>query len=397
VDRTRLVTPRRLAIISHTPHHEGPDGLVGWGPTVTELDHLATRFDEVVHVAPVHDGPPPASALPYSAANLEVLPVRAAGGDSAGAKLGLAGAVPGWLTAMHRGTSGADVLHVRSPANLSGLALAVLRARRDRRPLWVKYAGNWRPDGPEPWTYRAQRGWLRKGWGTVAVTVNGRTADDGDHVRSFANPSLTEDDLTAGAAAAAAKGSPDPLRLAFVGRLVADKGPAVAVEVARRLRAQGHEVVLDVVGDGPERVDGPGVVVHGWLDGAGVRRVLADAHLLLLPSRTEGWPKVLSEAMAYGAVPVAPDISVIGEVFRETGAGLLAADRSAAAFVDAIDGADVDAARRAGLAVAPRFTFGTYLEAVDDLFADRWGIRLQPVRSKPSSDDSPPSPPSPSS
>ncbi len=57
------MTGRHLAIVSHTPHHRTADGLVGWGPTVTELDHLATRFDRVTHVAPVHDGPAPASAL----------------------------------------------------------------------------------------------------------------------------------------------------------------------------------------------------------------------------------------------------------------------------------------------------------------------------------------------
>ena len=374
------MTPRRLAVVSHTPHHHGPDGLVGWGPTVTELSHLAGRFDEVVHVAPVHDGPAPASALPYTAGNVRVLPVRAAGGDGLGDKAGLALAVPGWTAAMHRGTKDADVLHLRCPANLSGLAVAVLRGRRDRRPLWVKYAGNWRPDGPEPRSYRTQRTWLRKGWGTMAVTVNGRRPDDGPHVRSFANPSLTADDLAAGAHAASTKPPADPLRLAFVGRLVPDKGVAEAVEVAERLQASGRRVTLDVVGDGPERavVDRAGVDVtaHGWLDGDGVRRVLADAHVLLVPSRTEGWPKVMSEALAYGAVPVAPDISSIAEVLG--GGGVIAVDRSPAAFVEALEPVldDLEPLRRAGLARAEQFTFDAYLAAVDQLFAEQWGLML---------------------
>ena len=374
------MTSRRLAVVSHTPHHHGPDGLVGWGPTVTELSHLASRFDEVVHVAPVHDGPAPDSAVAYTADNLRVLPVRAAGGDGLGAKAGLAVAVPGWLAAMHRGTSDADALHVRCPANLSGLALAVLRGRRDRRPLWVKYAGNWRPDGAEPRSYRTQRSWLRKGWGTMAVTVNGRRPDDGPHVRSFANPSLTAEDLVAGAAAAAAKPPADPLRLAFVGRLVPDKGVAEAVAVAEQLQARGHRVTLDVVGDGPERdvLDRAGVEVtaHGWLDGAGVRRVLATSHVLLVPSRTEGWPKVVSEALAYGVVPVAPDISAIAEVLA--GCGVVATDRRPEAFVEALEPvlADLEPLRRAGLERAERFTFDAYLAAVDDLFAERWGLTL---------------------
>jgi glycosyltransferase involved in cell wall biosynthesis len=377
-----LVIGHRLAVISHTPHHRAGDRLVGWGPTVTELSHLATRFDEVVHIAPVHDGPAPESALPYTAANLRVLPVRPAGGDGLGAKAALGLAVPGWLTAMHRGTRDADVLHVRCPANLSGLALAVLRARRDHRPLWVKYAGNWAPDGPEPRSYRIQRQWLRRGFGRVAVTVNGRAEDDGPHVHTFANPSLTDDDLRAGAAAATAKPAIEPLRLAFVGRLVADKGPRIAVQVAARLQDAGRAVALELVGDGPEleacrtaaHEAGVELVAHGWLGADAVREVLARSHVLLLPSRTEGWPKVLSEAMAYGAIPAAPPISVIPEVFADTGAGVVAADRDPDAFVRALgpvldDPEELDRRRAAGLAAAARFTFDTYLEAVDDLFA----------------------------
>jgi glycosyltransferase involved in cell wall biosynthesis len=269
------------------------------------------------------------------------------------------------------------VLHVRCPANLSGLALSVLRARRDRRPLWVKYAGNWRPDGPEPWSYRTQRAWLRKGWGTVAVTVNG-AGDDPPHVRAFDNPSLSEEDLIRGAAATKA----EPIRLAFVGRLVADKGPVTAVEIAARLGG----LPLDVVGDGPERTAveqradelGVDVNVHGWLDTDGVRRVLAQDHVLLLPSRTEGWPKVLSEAMAYGVVPVAPPLPGVVPVFEETGAGVLATDRTADAFVAALAPVlqDLTERRRAGIAAAGRFTFAAYLDAVRQLFADRWGIEL---------------------
>jgi glycosyltransferase involved in cell wall biosynthesis len=390
VDRPGLVTGRRLAVISHTPHHHGPAGLVGWGPTVTELSHLASRFDEVVHVAPVHDGPPPASALPYTADNLTVLPVRPAGGDGIAAKAGLVTAVPGWLTAMHRGTRGADVLHVRCPANLSGLALAVLRARRDQRPLWVKYAGNWRPDGDEPWSYRTQRRWLRAGFGNVAVTVNG-AGDDPEHVRAFANPSLTDDDLARGSAAAAAKApTGDGVRLAFVGRVEPEKGAPEAVATAALVHAAGHRVHLTVVGEGPS-LDacraaagdaGFDAAFPGWLPRTGVHDVLADAHALLLPSRaSEGWPKVLSEAMAFGAVPVTSTVSSIPQVFAETGAGVAVAgtdpeDHAAAVLALVEDPARLAALRAAGLAAADRFTFTAHLAAVDALFADRWGIDL---------------------
>ena len=37
----------KLTIISHTEHYKLSDGtLVGWGPTITEINHLAEIFDE---------------------------------------------------------------------------------------------------------------------------------------------------------------------------------------------------------------------------------------------------------------------------------------------------------------------------------------------------------------
>ncbi len=384
----------RLAVVSHTPHHHGDDGLVGWGPTVTELSHLASLVDELVHVAPVHAGPAPASALPYSATNVEVVPLRPAGGDGLAAKAGLVAAVPGWAAAIRRGCSGADAVHVRCPANVSGTALAWLRLSRDDRPCWVKYAGNWRPDGPDAWSYGVQRRWLRRGFGRVVVTVNGTWPDDPPHVRPFTNPSLTDDEVVRGEAAAGAKPPvEDGLHLAFVGRLEAEKGAPIAVRVLAALHGQGLPASLDLVGDGPARdecqalAESAGVAahlrVHGWLSRSGVHDVLEAAHVLVLPTRSEGWPKVVSEAMAFGAVPVVSAVSSIPQVLEDTGAGVAVPGTDPAPFTEAVaalvaDPADLLAKRSAGLRAAPRFTYAAQRGAVVALFRDAWDLELGP-------------------
>ena len=43
------------------------------------------------------------------------------------------------------------------------------------------------------------------------------------------------------------------------------------------------------------------------------------AYLMLFPSESEGWPKVLSEGKAYGVVPVTSDVSSIPQYLREFG------------------------------------------------------------------------------
>ena len=40
----------KLLIISHTEHYRNSLGaIVGWGPTLTEINFLATVFDEIYH------------------------------------------------------------------------------------------------------------------------------------------------------------------------------------------------------------------------------------------------------------------------------------------------------------------------------------------------------------
>ena len=40
----------RLLIIGHTSHYLCGDQIVGWGPTVKEVDWLAKSFDNVTHL-----------------------------------------------------------------------------------------------------------------------------------------------------------------------------------------------------------------------------------------------------------------------------------------------------------------------------------------------------------
>ncbi len=217
----------RLLVISHTEHFRRDGLTVGWGPTVRELSRLAGLFDELVHVAPLHDGPAPASALPYDAPNVRQVPVRPAGGPSLGAKLGVVSAWAGYLRVILRELRRCDVVHVRCPSNIGLLAILVLALARTPRRRWIKYAGNWFPDGPESLSYSLQRRLLARGTARAVVTVNGNWPDQPAHVRAFLNPCLSEEELRDGAAKGASKELSAPLRLLFVGQVVESKGAGV--------------------------------------------------------------------------------------------------------------------------------------------------------------------------
>jgi glycosyltransferase involved in cell wall biosynthesis len=211
------------------------------------------------------------------------------------------------------------------------MAIVLLSMVRHRQ-RWVKYAGNWQPGEREAWSYTFQRWWLNQGLHRGVVSINGEWANQPEYVHSFLNPSLTENELIEAKALSLQKEISSPVRLLFVGRVEHTKGVGSALKVISQLKEIGLRATLDVVGDGPERIGFEGqakafeidslVKFHGWLPKPKLSAFYAQSHLVLLPTRcSEGWPKVLSEAMAYGAVPITSAVSCIPQLLKkfETG------------------------------------------------------------------------------
>ena len=365
-------------------HYVRADGvLVGHGATVRELDALSTLFDEVRHVGCLHEEPPPDSALPYRAKNLELVPVPPAGGETFGSKLDVVTLLPRYVQVISRQLRDADVVHVRCPANVSLCALAVLAVTRHPKRRWVKYAGNWWPYPREPRSYALQRRWLASPRLGAVVTINGDRGGLPAHVHAFTNPCLTDSEIETGAKVAAGKVLTNRIRLLFVGNLAAAKNPLVAVDVVDLLNKQGVLAHLDLVGAGPEtemlrshveaRALSELVTFHGALPRDMIDELYAVAHFVVLPSKTEGWPKVLSEGMAAGALPIATAVGSIPEILGRIGAGkAIAGDVRPESFADAI----LDYCRapgrwrrevELGLSAASQFSYSAYLDAVSAL------------------------------
>lgn len=322
----------RLLIISQMSHYRNGNQIVGWGPTVHEIDHLAQIFDEIRHIACLHEEAAPSSALPYSSDRISLVPIPMVGGEGLLKKLDVLRLTPLFIRTILRELPKADVVHVRCPANISMLAIMLLALVRLPRVRWVKYAGNWRPDGKESWSYSFQRWWLQKGFHRGVVTVNGQWPDQPSHIYSFLNPCLTDQEVAQALSAASVKHLTAPIRLLFVGRLETPKGVGRALHVLSRLQQKGLPVQLDLVGDGPQREEFESlaatlgvtelVTFHGWLARTALAPLYSAAHMMILPSSaSEGWPKVLSEAMAYGVVPVCSNVSSIPQYLEKSGTG----------------------------------------------------------------------------
>ncbi len=140
---------------------------------------------------------------------------------------------------------------------------------------------------------------------------------------------------------------PEPITIAFVGRLLDDKGVRTLVTAHEILARRGQSVRLLIAGDTDpanpvsipdEEIDEwsrrPGIEVLGHV--ADITEVWKSAHIAVLASRREGLPKSLLEAAACARPIVATDVPGCREIARQGINALLVPPDDAQALADAI-------------------------------------------------------------
>jgi glycosyltransferase involved in cell wall biosynthesis len=174
-----------------------------------------------------------------------------------------------------------------------------------------------------------------------------------------------------------------PLRLLFVGRYGERKGCYELIAALAQARAAGTEATLRFVGreeyDGEERVlrddveqfgVAAAVEFAGVKDGPDLAECYAEAQVLCLPSRREGVPLVLLEAMSFGLPVIATPVGGIADYVAHEDNGLLVppGDVDALAVSIAVLAADPELRTRLGEAARRRVAE----QAGPDTIAHRW-------------------------
>ncbi len=114
-------------------------------------------------------------------------------------------------------------------------------------------------------------------------------------------------------------------RVTFVGRLVPQKGVDVLLESAATWLPLFPDTMLHIVGDGPQKPQLADLAtrlgIHRRVVWQGYRpdvaAILQTADLFVLPSRWEGMPNALLEAMAAECPVVASDVEGVAEILGE--------------------------------------------------------------------------------
>ena len=311
---------KTLLIISHTEHYLDAQGNpYGWTSTVKEIDYLASRFKKIIHLAVLHKNEvPPKSTAQYSSENVQFISIPAYGGPGIWNKLKILVVIPLLFTKVAVHLRKADLFQFRAPTSI-GIFLIPFLSLFFWKKGWYKYAGNWmQPNMPR--SYKIQK-WLLEKIQNRPVTINGQWPNQNSHCFTFENPCLFEADLDKFKEETILKPFNLPLQICFVGRLEPAKGVDRIVELLLSSGIEEKIATMHFIGDGDRKQQyetillksNVTVVFHGFLERDAVFNIYKQCDGFFLPSDSEGFPKVIAEAAAFGCIPFVSDVSSIGQ------------------------------------------------------------------------------------
>jgi glycosyltransferase involved in cell wall biosynthesis len=174
----------------------------------------------------------------------------------------------------------------------------------------------------------------------------------------------------------------DDVAIAFLGRLVMEKGLDTFAETIARLSANGTAHKVLVIGEGPARgwfeANLPQAIFAGFKTGAALGQALASGDVFFNPSVTETFGNVTLEAMASGLPVVAAGATGSASLVADGVTGRLVVPsgsmtRDAAAFVEALEPYCTDPALRKGHGAAGETRACNYSwEAINAVVADTY-------------------------
>lgn len=162
-----------------------------------------------------------------------------------------------------------------------------------------------------------------------------------------------------------------PRTVLCVGRLQDVKDHALLLRSWARSRASGAGWRLQIVGDGPMRTKLEALVrrmpnshsVSLLPTSSEVMNSYAAAQLFVLPSKSEGFPNALLEAMAHGCACVATECSAaVRDLLADGKAGVLVPPGDESAIVRSLDELTSDADRRFEFGLEAKQRSGIYSE-----------------------------------
>lgn len=320
----------KLAIITHVSHSQENNQYFAYAPYVNEMNIWTKYVEELIIVAHLQKEGKSVIDCAYNHNNLQFVTID---------QISLLGflevlrtiiRIPKISWKIYNAMRQADHIHLRCPGNI-GLLGCFIQVLFPNKKKTAKYAGNWDPKAKQPWTYRLQKWILSNTFLTrnMQVLVYGEWENQSKNIKPFFTATYLESDKKM----IQEKSLTPTIRFVFVGALVKGKNPLYAIQLAEELFKRGYSVHLDLYGEGAERENieryiinsnlGKVVTLRGNQSKDIVKEAYQNSHFVILPSKSEGWPKAIAEGMFWGCVPIATEISCVPFMLDFGNRGLL--------------------------------------------------------------------------
>lgn len=320
----------KFCIITHVVHTEKEGKFYAYAPYVNEMNLWNKYVDEVLVVAPLSNFSISPIHQYYKANQVDFIAINSFDTLSYSALFKTIFAIPYNIVKIFSAMKNADHIHLRCPGNI-GLLGCIIQIFFPSKAKTAKYAGNWDPKSKQPLSYNIQKWILSNTFLTknMKVLVYGEWENQSKNIKPFFTATYAEQDKEP----LKLKPFSQPFKFVFVGTLSPGKQPIYAIKLVESLQKKGFEVCLDLFGEGAERKKleayiennnlQKSIILKGNQSSEIIKKAYLDSHFLILPSKSEGWPKVVAEAMFWGCLPIATSISCLPSMLNEGERGLL--------------------------------------------------------------------------
>ncbi|SHG92419.1 glycosyltransferase family 4 protein [Flavobacterium defluvii] len=308
----------KFAVITHVNHAKKGNEYLGYAPYVREMNIWLKYVDEVIIVAPLEKTNINAIDVPYAHDKIDFRRIPDFNFTSFRNNLRSLFKLPLIFWRIFWVMKEADHIHLRCPGNV-GLIACFVQILFPKKIKTAKYAGNWDPKSKQPWTYRLQRWILNHPFLTknIQVLVYGNWDNQSRNIKSFFTATYSESEKES----IEKENIKSGINFIFTGSLVKGKNPLYAIKLIEALLEKGNDVKLSLYGEGIERESLENytkenkldkfIFFQGNQDKETLKKAYKKSHFVILPSKSEGWPKAIAEGMFWGCIPLATSVSCV--------------------------------------------------------------------------------------
>ncbi len=314
----------KLSIISDTAVFTKSNGkFCGYEPVVKEIDYFLKEWGQIYWLAYKQSSKKTIYSSELSH-KINVNAISPLGGHGFINKLLIFLKYFNLFYQVYKTIKHSNYVHVRAPSHPSICAMLIAPFFPNKR-FWFKYAGSWIDQAP--FSYRIQRFLLKKiSKNYIYTTVNGKWSNLNENILSFENPCFSQKDYDKSCKDLQINLEKKELELIYIGSLSKFKGVHLVINALEQMKFNGIKS-FKIVGQGDYEnklkkqtsmsVYKNKIKFLGYQKKSSVFKLLNKSDLLIIASETEGFPKVIAEAMKNYCVPISSRVSCIDQYINE--------------------------------------------------------------------------------